>query len=228
MKYDISDFELKVGDLDIKCRPWTSLEERKFISIKNDNTSFIDLAKNMILPNIEYKPMTLDEFKYLSFKMRALSVNPELDFNYLCSGETGCQRTISKTTELEDLLHLEPSKLNQEQTIEYKDIKIEFRKIVSKELLLKVLEEKDLTEQKYLEFLACIKSVTYKDQEFKSFTFEEIKEFFDSVEVSKFKKLYYEFFKIKGHLEVYTESTCPICKKTTRVTFDSVDPMDFL
>ena len=73
MKYELQDFKINVSNLEIKCRPWTSLEERKYISNKSESTTIEDLVRNMILPNIEYQPMTLDEFKYLAFKMLASS-----------------------------------------------------------------------------------------------------------------------------------------------------------
>ena len=54
MKYELQDFKINVSNLEIKCRPWTSLEERKYISNKSESTTIEDLVRNMILPNIEY------------------------------------------------------------------------------------------------------------------------------------------------------------------------------
>ena len=228
MKYELQDFKINVSNLEIKCRPWTSLEERKYISNKSESTTIEDLVRNMILPNIEYQPMTLDEFKYLAFKMRALSVNPALSFNYQCDGKNGCQRTLDQEADLDDLLHLQESSLQEEKTIQENDIEVTLRRIPTKELMLKVLAEKDPAEQKYLEFLASIKKVKYKNETHETFTFDELKEFFDSVSSSVFQPLYTKFFDIKGHLRVFKKCICPICKKETIVTFDGTNPLDFL
>ena len=225
MKYTLEDFTIQFSDLEIKCKPWTSLEERKYLSVKTENSNIADLARAMIFPNIEFKPMTVDEFKYLAFKLRALSVNPSLTFNYKCSG---CNRTMDQESYLDDLLHLQDSKLSSDVIISEGDISVTLRRIPTSELLLKVLSENDITEQKYLEFLASIKTVKYKDEEYTSFTFEELKTFFDDVPAKIFNNLYTKFFDVKGHLRVYTKCTCGICQKSTTVTFDNVDVMDFL
>ena len=83
-------------------------------------------------------------------------------------------------------------------------------------------------EQKYLEFLASIKKVKYKNETHETFTFDELKEFFDSVPSNVFQPLYTKFFDIKGHLRVFKKCICPICKKETIVTFDGTNPLDFL
>ena len=255
MLYNIGDQSIRVGEQDIKVRLWTSKEERAFLSQKSESTSAAEVVKTMILPNIEYKPMTLDEFKYLMFKLRGLSVSPEVAFSYTCNGEmrvdteTGervqadderlkdeefkkklliqpCKSRVDSSCSIEDAVEFTPSTLKDGDIIEQDDIKVTLRKIPTKELLLKVLNEEKEEDQKYYEFLACIKEVNYAGETLSSFTFEEVREFFDSVPSFIFKKLYRQFYDIKGNIKFSISDSCPLCGSKNRVLFDDI--LEFL
>lgn len=249
MKYNIGDFKVSIGNDEVKVKLWTSRDERSWLSQKTEDSTFADMCSALIFPNIEYKPMTLDEFKYLIVKLREKSVSNSINFSYMCDGtlrfkigENGmekvdekdvdentivqpCNNKVESDIQIEDLVNFMPSTIKN-NIIKAADVEIKIQKIPTKDLMLKVLNEKTLEDQKYFEFLACVKEVKYGKETYNAFTFDEIKEFFDSVPSSIFNELYEQFFEIKGYLKFFTVNTCPVCGQKNRVIFDNV--LDFL
>lgn len=221
MKYEIEDFLVDVGNLKIKCRPWTSKEERMYLTRNNDeekSENLKNVAKMLILPNIEFQPITLSEFKFLVLSLRSLSVDTKASLNVSCS----CGQFIEFDSLIKDLTHFKESEIDG-KVIKSGNLELELRRIPTKELLLKVLETDDELEQKFNEFLACIKSITYKGEKNSVFTFEELKEFFDGVPSNIFNDLFSEFYKVKGHLQLFQEVTCPVCRKKFDAVFRDID-----
>lgn len=217
MKYDITDFNIDIKGNNIKCRPWTSKEERAFLSSKSENTKLKTAAQMLVLPNIEFKPMTLSEFEYLLLQHRKLSVGSNVSLSVNCN----CGQRLEFEKSIDDLTHFIAPKIeNKKITVD--DIEIELRRIPSKDLLLKVLEIADEDERTYYEFLASISSITYKGETNKTFLLEELEEFFDSIPAFMFRKILTEFFQIKGHLELFCEVSCPLCQSKFDAVFKDI------
>lgn len=217
MKYEINEFNIDVKGNTFKCRPWTSREERSFLSVKNGNTKLANVAKLLIFPNMEFKPMTLSEFEYLMLRHRILSVGDEVELNVTCS----CGQRLEFEKPINDLIHFSAPKLDK-QTISSEDIEVELRRIPSKELLLKVLEVDDEDERTYIEFLASIASITYKGETNSTFVFEDLEEFFDSLPSSIFRSLLGQFYSLKGHLQLFTEVSCVLCGNKFDAVFKDI------
>lgn len=217
MKYDITDFNIDIKGNIIKCRPWTSKEERAFLGSKNENTKIKTAAQMLVFPNIEFKPMTISEFEYLLLQHRKLSIGNEVSLSVNCN----CGQRLEFEKSIDDLTHFIAPKIeNKKITVD--DVEIELRRIPSKELLLKVLESEDSDERTFYEFLASIASITYKGETNKTFLLEDLEEFFDSLPSSMFRKIISEFFKIKGHLELFCEVSCPLCQSRFDAVFKDV------
>lgn len=225
MKYKINDFAIDLKGREVKGRPWTSKEERAYLSNKGEDDSdyrtLKSLTQMLVLPNIEYVPMTLSELYYVILQLRKLSIGSEVSLNVTCS----CGQKIEFDKDLDDLAHFAAPELENKK-IKSEDVEITLRRIPTKELLLKVLSAENEEDLGFFEFLACIKSITYKGETDSTFTFQDLEEFFDSVPSKMFRDLYEEFFKLKGHIQLFCEVKCLVCGKV----FDAVfrDLLSFL
>ena len=85
MIYELDDFELKISkNLKIFARPWSSLDERKFLSQHlEDSTKMDGIFRILMYPNLEFKPMTIPEFQVLFLEMRKLSVGADISVQRL-------------------------------------------------------------------------------------------------------------------------------------------------
>lgn len=217
MRYEVDDFEVDLKGNKIKCRPWTSKQERNYLSAKNSETGLKSAAKMLIFPNIEFKPITIAEFNYLVIQHRKISVGSEVSLSVDCN----CGQHLEFEKSVDELTHyLEPNIDNKKIIVD--DIEIKLRKIPSKELLLKVLEVTDEDERIFYELLSSIEEITYKGETKKTFLFEELEEFFDTLPSSLFRKILSEFFKVKGHIELFCEVTCPLCQNKFNAIFKDI------
>lgn len=224
MKYETKSFEIDLKGNIIPYRAWTSKEERLYLTNKGQGSDFALLSKMLVLPNIEYKPMTLAEYEYLIFELRRMSVASEVGLNVRCPK---CDMFIEFERDMLDLLHFVAPTLDNKE-ISHDDISINLRKIPSKDLLLRVVSQETTEQRVFFEFLACIKSITYKGETLETFSFEEIEEFFDDMPSFVFKKLFNQFLELKGYIHLFTEVTCPHphCLHKFDAVFKNVD--DFL
>lgn len=225
MKYEIGDFEIDLGRRKINCKLWTSLDERKWLSVKNDNSTLLDFANSLIFPNIEWKPMTFSEFVFVCVSLRALSSSGTFTSSYVCPGQD-CQRRIEFDTNLNDLLQYNEPTMDDELILTADDVELTIQRIPTIELMKRVLKQTTEQEQKYFEFYASIKSFTYKGKTNNAFTFDEIKEFVDSLPFNIFQSLYFDFFESAGNVELGLMRKCLICGTGTKVVFQKVS--DFL
>ena len=217
MKYEISDFNVDIKGNIIKCRPWTSREERAFLSNKTQDAKLKAAAQMLVLPNIDFKPMTVAEFEYLLLQHRKLSIGSEVSLSVNCN----CGQRIDFDKSVDDLVHFIAPKIDGKKIVS-EDVELELRRIPTKEMLLRVLDADDEEDRTFYEFLGSIASITYKGETNKTFLFEELEEFFDSVPSAMFRKLIADFFEIKGHLQLYCEVTCPVCQNKFDAVFRDI------
>ena len=225
MKYEIGDFEIDLGKRKINCKLWTSLDERKWLSVKNENSTLLEFANSLIFPNIEWKPMTFSEFVFVCISLRTLSSSGTFTSSYICPGKD-CERRIEFDTNLNNLLQFNEPKMEDEVVLSAGDVELTIHRIPTIELMKRVLKQESEQEQKYFEFYASIKSFTYKGKVNEMFTFDEVKEFIDSLPFNIFQSLYFDFFEQVGNIELSLMRKCLICGTETKVVFQKVS--DFL
>ena len=223
MIYELDDFELKISkNLKIFARPWSSLDERKFLSQHLENSTKMDgIFRILMLPNLEFKPMTIPEFQVLFLEMRKLSVGADISLNVTCE----CGQFLEFDKNLDELIHfIEPD--FSTPTIDSNGVIVKLRRIPTAELFKKILAQDNEEDKIYYEFLASIESVTYKNKETRHFTFDELLEFFNTAPSKVTNELLKKFFKIRGYLSLWCETTCPVCQRQFNTTFKDI--VDFL
>lgn len=225
MKYEIGDFNIEVGNKSVPCKLWTSLDERKWLTLKSEQATLADFANTLIFPNMKYQPLTYAEFVYVCLKMRAISSSSVFSSSYKCSN-SACERRIDFDMNINDVIQFVPPKIESETIIESKDVRLTIQRIPTKELMLKVLAQEDEQTQRYFEFYASIKSFTYKGKTNDQFTFNEIQEFVDSLRIDIFQDLFSQFYDLMGTIELTIIRKCLICQTDTKVVFQKVS--DFL
>lgn len=220
MRYELSyDYKIKLGDKEIRFRPWTTKEEKNYLLSKDDEVPFNDkeIYDILIKPCLE-KPIILDpeESKYVLMKIREVSIGESFEIKFECDE---CHAINVPSINLASITTFTPAEYRE---VSVKDVTIKFNRISSESALEKIQLLDNPIDKFFMTMVFSVEKVKYKDEEYESFTADEISDFFDSLPTYIMDKFVDEFLKMKPSLDLFVKTKCHKCKKEYEFGIDSI------
>jgi len=219
------NYSVEINNKKIYFRPWNTLDEKNYLlnisSRDDENVPIDDLWNILIIPCIKDKNIELNEIekKYLMIKMREISIGDDIEIRYICNHDN-CKTVNEINININDVLEY---KNNNFQTIKYDEIEITFNEPKTQNLKNRLKEyEINTFNYNFINFLIHIESYKYNDILYEHFSFEELKQFFESVPSKIYNKLYKEFTNMLGKISFNIETKCITCGNTNIIETENI------
>ena len=219
------NYSVEINNKKIYFRPWNTLDEKNYLlnisSRDDENVPIDDLWNILIIPCIKDKNIELTEIekKYLMIKMREISIGDDIEIRYICNHDN-CKTVNEINININDVLEY---KNNNFQTIKYDEIEITFNEPKTQNLKNRLKEyEINTFNYNFINFLIHIESYKYNDILYEHFSFEELKQFFESVPSKIYNKLYKEFTNMLGKISFNIETKCITCGNTNIIETENI------
>lgn len=208
-------YSVKIRNRDIKIRKWKVKDKLNFIkSLKSLN--YDDIIDSLVYNCIEDKTIVLSpsEFKYVFLKMRELNVSPYIQFDMVC---TECNKEYTFNSLIDDIFQYDKNDFSK---IELEDINIEINELTCSKEIYNNIFKLDVSEyeKNYMDFLLHISKINGEEM----FTFDNLIDYFNEMNVDTFEKIFEMWNKMKFKLsdEIYIK--CPHCDFTELYTIDKI------
>ena len=221
LKYEIGyDYISKIGDKEIKFRPWTAKEERNYLSLIEKEDEFNDktIFNTLIKPCIEEKDIVLSasEQKKLLIDIRIESIGETFKDEVKCNF---CEEKEEKEINIKELTKYKPSSFCD---VEIGDLTF-FMGPIENNKEKDVLKIKDgIIEYVFNDFLLHIRKIKIKDEIYDNLTFKEIKSFADSLPTKIFDDLFNKYKDMVDDVELIYSWECPNCAKENTKEYDEI------
>ena len=215
------DYSLKLGNKELKFRPWTTKEEKNYFLARDDESVTPEKIFDILVrPCLEDKTaiFSLEETKYILIKIREVSIGGSFSLRFTCPNEE-CKSTNIKDVSLTECVTFKEPTYGIATA---EDVTITFGRVKSKSALEKISLAKNTVEKFFLEMVFSVEKIKYKSQEFESFTAEEVGDFLDSLPTKIMDKISEEFIKMKPLLSIKTKQKCFKCGKETEVHLEKI------
>lgn len=216
-EYDSSTI---INNKKIKFRPWTTRDEKKYlIAIDgNDELSNEDMFDILILPCIEDKNLSLteDEKKMLMIEIRKKSLGDTFQLRFICQK---CKKVNEMDVPFDSIVKFKEDEFS---TSTYKNISLVFDYIKTNNLKDRMINESNKIEKTFIEFIIHIKEVEIDGKKETLFSFEELKEFIESLPSDYFDYFFKEFHKMKSKLEFIFEPYCIMCNHKNNIELEQL------
>lgn len=199
---------LEVGDKRLTITKWKGKNKKEFTRLLNDpKVNEQGMMNSLVYSCIEEDViLSLDEFRYVLSRIRALSLGNELEFNFICDK---CKETFTTSLKIDEIIRCSYIPLKE---INEDEIKIKLGPIRNREVYSKKIEEDPI-----YDFLLRIESINGND----TFTLSELEEMFDEIELDTLEKIMgiYESHRFK--VDDVNDVQCE-CGHTMKFKFDEL------
>jgi len=219
------DYTAKMGKKEIKFKPWTAKEERKYLTtMENEKTKVTDklIFDILISPCVEDKDIVLSvsEQKLLLIEIRKESISTNFADTIECSE---CKETTDRVIEIDDICSYE------ESNYEPVELKIDKEKFIFTMSDISKNKDKErlildngIINYIFTDFLLHIKSVDVNGELNEKFAFKELEKFMDSLPTKIFDELFEKYQKMVDSLDLTYEFTCPHCNSVENIDYTNI------
>jgi hypothetical protein len=209
-------------------RPWNTLDEKNYLLLNEDkdNITEEDLYEILIKPcikNPEKLKLTLNERKILMIEIRKKSLGSTFNMKYNCGK---CKKVNEITCSLDSVIKYKKLE-SKEILVTDEDTGTEYIFKINEPVssnLLKRLNSNTSSSIDYLftELLVHIEYIVINSIKNDTFTYDELKDFMDSLPSNMFDKIFSEFQKCKETLRFEVEHYCLMCNNKNTVDLEGI------
>jgi len=202
--------EIQLGNKKLNIRGWKGKDKKAFLSsIKAEALDEKRVMESIVYECIEEKNVVLsiEEFKYVLVKIRAISLGEEIKINFYCRK---CSELFEKTFLLKDIIKYSYKDLKE---IKAPGVVIKLDEIKNKEIYIQKLKEDDL-----YDLLLRVKSFNGDD----TFTLDELMDKFDDLDLSVLSNIIEQYEAAKFKVLDVNAVTCPSCQDVINYEFDEL------
>lgn len=215
------DFIAKIGDKEIKFKPWTAKEERTYLqALEDDKIEITDklIFDILIKPAIEDKTLVLSvqEQKLLMIEIRKESISKEFQDEITCKE---CEEKTIVNVEIDSILSYEKSN--------YKSVTVEnmifnLDEIKTNKSKERLNLDKGIINYIFTDFLLHIQSIDIDGNLNDKFSFKELQEFMDSLPTKIFDEVFEQYQKMTDSLKMQYIYKCPHCNNEQTVDYTNI------
>jgi len=210
----------KIGGKEIHFKPWNTKNEKEFLIAVESDEDITDsmLYELLVKPCIKEQDIVLDEYeqKLLMIEMRKKSIGSTFPLSYKCSN---CKNLNEIEVELDDIIKYNEPKYD-EVTVE--DITISFG-VPRTEKLIKRLDEVDTkVEKTFYNFLIHINYIIIDGVKEDTFSFEELKDYIESLPTSIFDEFYEKYSAMSPNLRFELDQYCMFCNEKNQINLEGI------
>jgi hypothetical protein len=198
----------------VKYKPYTIKQEKGFITAlegdeKNDViANFEEIIKQCILNDIDFKKLTIVDFLYLAVKIRASSKGSIIELKHNKCDE--CGKPFEFEIDLDEQLKYKNEEKRSVVCDVTDDLKLELQPTA-----YQFMYEYDNMQDEYDLYINSsaysTKTVFYKDEIYKEFSIDELKEMISEMTEDQIKKIFKTSDELIG-VYLNIDAVCPHCK----------------
>lgn len=222
-KQPVYDIEVKLGEETLKLRKWKAKDLSTFQSVLENTHDIESLTTeqvaSLVIPCIENysgKHYSHYDLMYMMFMIRKESLGNEIDFKYLCES---CHEPMEIVVKLDETSKFEPNTFSD---ITVDNMVFHVEKTIKDSLL--TLKQEDTKYEEYnlslIELMLRISSFEEDGVLHNTYTFDELHEFIDNMDLVPYTKLIETFVAQMSYFECSGEYTCSNCGNVHVFEFD--------
>lgn len=209
-----------IGDKEFKFRPWTTKNEKDYLIAVESEENITDkiLYDILIRPCLEDPDvnLTTNEQKMLIIEIRKKSLGSTFPMRYAC---TSCNQVNDIDVNFDSIVKFKPDDF---YNVTIDGIIFEFGNILSENLKSKLDNVSSKVEYAFIEFLLHIHSITIAGVKEDTFTYDELKDYVESLPTQIFDEAFTEFNKMKSDLTFELNTFCLACNAENEVDFGHI------
>lgn len=219
------DIELKLGEETVKLRKWKAKDLGTFqetLENAHDIDSLtIEQLQKLVTPCIEnYEGKYYSHYDLLNmlFAIRRETLGNEVKFHYLCEG---CQHEMDIDIDLTETAKYDEDTFSD---ITIGNLVFHINRDIKHSVLLQKQEDDKYTNENpvLIELLLRISSFEEDGVTNDAYTFDELYEFIDDMDLTPYTKLLEEYINQMSYFECSGEYTCEECGHTHGFEFDII------
>jgi len=221
LKYNVEYNNIaKIGDREFRFRPWTTKNEKDYlISVESEEKITDEMLFDILIrPCLENSDVTLtvNEQKMLMIEIRKKSLGSTFPMKYICRE---CKQVNDLDVELDKIINFSPDKF---EDVCVEDLVFSFGHIATQRLKDRLKEQNTDVDYSFTEFLLHIQSIEISGRIEDTFTFDELKDFVESLPTFIFDEVFEKFKKMKSSLEFSLRTYCMVCNTENDIEFDTI------
>lgn len=206
----------------VKFRPWKTKDEKAFLTFIEtvDKVTDKDFYEYLIRPCLENPNMFFSsaEVQALLIEIRKVSMGESFDLKFICKNDD-CKRVNELTVEFIDITNFKEDSVS---IFDNNNLKITFGDIKNVDTFHKKIENQNAIEQVFIEMIMRIEKIELNTEMHDSFTYEEVYEFIDNLDVKDFDALLKFYNENRASISLKGEFECMFCKHPNKFLFDEI------
>lgn len=220
---EVFPYECKLGkNKVVKYRGWKTKDEKAYLILQEtkDETTDDDFYKVLIEPCLENKNVYLtdDELQYLLIEIRKKSLGETFNIQYICQNEE-CGKPNEVDVNFKQIMTYKGDSVG---TFKDKTMTVQFGDIKNIKSYKDKIKDKTVTEKKFIEMVMRIENITIGEELHDTFTFEEISDYIDNLDVAVYDKLLTYYLEHSSDLTLAGDFTCMYCNHENKFIFDEI------
>jgi len=219
LKYDVQyKHTAIIGGKEIKFRPWNTKDEKDYLiaTESKDVVTDEELFELLVRPCLENPNISLtpNEKKLLMIEIRKKSIGPEFPVRYKC---IKCKQVNEIQVPFDKVVKYTESNF---RSIKKENLVFNFTENMSESLKARRDNEENKIEKAFIDFLIHIKSIEIDGRLEDMFTFDELREFVESLPSYIFDDVFAQFQEMKGSLTFELTTYCAMCNTENKIDFN--------
>lgn len=208
----------KIGDKEIKFKPWTTKNEKEYLIAVEAEENITDtlLYDILVKPCLENPNIVLsaNEQKMLMIEIRKKSLGSTFPMRFACRK---CKQVNDIDVSFDKIVKF---RAEQWTDVTVDDITFVFGDIPSENLRKRLDDTNTNVDFAFVDFLIHIKEVKIQDRVEDTFTFDELKDFVESLPTYIFDEAFKQYQGMKSSLSFEFKTNCMVCGAENDIDFE--------
>jgi len=216
------NYKCKINGKDVYFRPWKSKDEKNFLTLMEAKEEITDddFKNILILPCLKDKDIYLSEadLQYLLIEIRKQSISDEFEMKFICKNEK-CKSVNEIDVNFDDIVDYKPDNV---KIFKDENLIIHFGNIKNIQIFEEKIKDVNHIEKNFIEMIMRIEKIIINDKEYNTFTYDEVYNYINELEVKQYDKLIKYYNDNKSNMNIEGTFNCAFCGHENSFYFDEI------